>query len=166
MGGSLPADFRRRHHRGNDADHHRPRPAVFFRRLQIRVAQSRLHDWVGSPQSEFRALCLLPDRFCGRSLRQSSQLDAQLILIRRDRVPPASTSTLLGIRVLFLLSLALVLLKTSKYRWIFGNALGQRPLAWSGALTTIFLCSVIYAAGCGAGSTTVAPPPVITPSGT
>jgi hypothetical protein len=93
-------------------------------------------------------------------------LDAQLILIRRDRVPPASTSTLLGIRVLFLLALALVLLKASKYRWIFGNALGQRPLAWSGALTTIFLCSVIYAAGCGAGSTTVAPLPVITPSGT
>jgi hypothetical protein len=39
-------------------------------------------------------------------------------------------------------------------------------LAWSGALTAIFLCSFIYAAGCGAGSTTVAPPPVITPYGT
>jgi hypothetical protein len=44
-------------------------------------------------------------------------------------------------------------------------------LAWSGALTAIFLCSVIYAAGCGGAGTaitppSVTPPPVITPSGT
>src|SRR6267143_611496 len=93
MGGSLPADFRRRHHRRNDADYRRAGPAFFFRGLQIRVAQSRLRDWVGSPQSEFWALCLLPDRFCRRSLHQSSQVGAQLILIRRDRLPPASAST-------------------------------------------------------------------------
>src|SRR5947207_9253819 len=95
MGGSLPADFRPRHRRGNDADYRRARPAFFFLRLQVRVAQSRLRDWVGPPQSEFRALCLLPDRFCRRSLHRSSPLDAQLILIRRDRVPTASISTLL-----------------------------------------------------------------------
>src|SRR6267378_4696837 len=95
MGGSLPADFRRWHHRRNDADYRRARPAFFFRGLQIRVAQSRLRDWVGSPQSEFWALCLLPDRFCRRSLHQSSQVDAQLILIRRDRVPRQAPPLLL-----------------------------------------------------------------------
>jgi hypothetical protein len=75
-------------------------------------------------------------------------------------IPPA------GIRVLLLLALALVLLKAAKNRWIFDNPLGPMRLAWSGALAAILLCSVIYAAGCGAGSTTVAPPPIITPSGT
>jgi hypothetical protein len=81
--------------------------------------------------------------------------------IPRRFVPPA------GIRVLLLLALALVLLRATKYRWIFDNALGPRRLAWSGALNAIFLCSVIYAAGCGAGSTTVVPPPpVVTPPGT
>jgi hypothetical protein len=57
-------------------------------------------------------------------------------------------------------------MKATKNRWIFDNALGPRRLAWSGALAAILLCSVIYVAGCGDGSTTVAPPPVITPSGT
>jgi len=57
------------------------------------------------------------------------------------------------------------LLKATKNRWIFDNALCPRRLAWSGALTAIFVCSVIYAAGCGAGSTTIAPPPVLTTSG-
>jgi len=80
--------------------------------------------------------------------------------IPRRFVPPA------GIRVLFLLALALFLLKATKNLWIFDNALCPRQLAWSGARIAIFVCSVIYAAGCGAGSTTVAPPPVITTSGT
>jgi hypothetical protein len=73
-----------------------------------------------------------------------------------------------GIRVLLLLALALVLLKAiEKRRWIFDNPLGPRRLAWSGALAAILLCSVICAAGCGAGSTTVAPPPpIVTPPGT
>jgi hypothetical protein len=80
--------------------------------------------------------------------------------IPRRLVPPA------GIRVLFILALALVLLKVMKNRCTSDSALRARHLAWSGALTTIFLYSAIYAAGCGGGSTTVTPPPVITPSGT
>jgi Lactonase, 7-bladed beta-propeller len=64
------------------------------------------------------------------------------------------------------LALALVLLKVMKNRCMSDSALRARHLAWSGALTTIFLYSAIYAAGCGGGSTTVTPPPVITPSGT
>src|ERR1700722_6084599 len=75
-------------------------------------------------------------------------------------IPPA------GIRMLLLLALALVLLKAAKNRWIFVNALGPRRLALSGAPAAGLLCSVIYLAGCGAGSTILAPPPVITPSGT
>jgi hypothetical protein len=80
--------------------------------------------------------------------------------IPRRLVPPA------GIRVLFILALALVLLKVMKNRCMSDSALCARHLAWSGALTAIFLYSAIYAAGCGGGSTTVTPPPVITPSGT
>jgi hypothetical protein len=81
--------------------------------------------------------------------------------IPRRFVPPP------GIRMLLLLALALVLLKAIKYRrWIFDSALGPRRLAWRGALAAILLCSLIYVAGCGARSTTLAPPPVITPSGT
>jgi hypothetical protein len=68
--------------------------------------------------------------------------------------------------MLLLLALALVLLKAAKNRWIFVNALGPRRLALSGAPAAGLLCSVIYLAGCGAGSTILAPPPVITPSGT
>jgi len=75
-------------------------------------------------------------------------------------VPPA------GIRVFLLLALTLVLQKVMKNRWTFDSALRARRLAWSGALTAIFLCSATYLAGCGATSTTVIPPPVITPSGT
>jgi hypothetical protein len=77
--------------------------------------------------------------------------------------PPA------GIRLLFLLAFALVLVIASKKRWMFDGALRGRHLAWSGALTAIFLCSVIYAAGCGstgsAPPTTLTPPPLVTPSG-
>ncbi len=86
--------------------------------------------------------------------------------IPRHFVPPA------GIPVLLLLALALVLVKATKNGWVGGTALPARRLAWSGALTAIFLCSVIHAAGCGSGSSTVTPPPpvtppsIVTPSGT
>ena len=81
--------------------------------------------------------------------------------IPRRLVPPA------GIRVLLLLALALVLVKVMKNCWMFDSTLRARRLAWSGALAGIFLCSVIYGAGCGStGSASVTPPPIVTPSGT
>jgi hypothetical protein len=46
------------------------------------------------------------------------------------------------------------------------SALRARRLACSGALTTIFFCSMDLAAGCDGGSASVAPSPVVTPSGT
>ncbi|HEV1994958.1 MAG TPA: choice-of-anchor D domain-containing protein [Candidatus Acidoferrum sp.] len=74
-------------------------------------------------------------------------------------VPPA------GIRVLLLLALAWVLVKAGKNRWMFDSTLRERRLAWSGALAAVFLCSVIFAAGCGSSSVTTTPPPVVTPPG-
>jgi len=55
---------------------------------------------------------------------------------------------------------------------MFEDAASGRRFARSGALTAIFLCSVLYAAGCGSGSSDVTPPPpvtppaIVTPSGT
>jgi hypothetical protein len=49
---------------------------------------------------------------------------------------------------------------------MFDDALRGKPLAWNGALAAIFLCSVIYAAGCGSSSVTTTPPPIVTPPGT
>ncbi len=79
--------------------------------------------------------------------------------IPRRFVPPSE------IRVLILLALALVLVITAKNRWMFDGAVGARRWAWSGALTTVLLCSVIYAAGCGSSSVTTTPPPIVTPPG-
>ena len=78
--------------------------------------------------------------------------------IPRRFVPPC------GISVFPFLALALVLLKLTKNRRMFDSALRARRLACSCALAAIFLCSAIYAAGCGTASITVTPPPVITPS--
>jgi len=84
--------------------------------------------------------------------------------IPRRFVPPA------GIRVFILLALALFLVRLIKNRWGFDGAVGSRRLAWSGALAAIFICSVIYEAGCGStgsvGSASITPPPIVTPSGT
>jgi 6-phosphogluconolactonase (cycloisomerase 2 family) len=74
-------------------------------------------------------------------------------------VPPA------GIRVLLLLALAWILVKAGKNRWMFEGALRPRRLAGSGALAAVFLCSVIFAAGCGSSSATTTPPPIVTPPG-
>jgi hypothetical protein len=83
-----------------------------------------------------------------------------------------------GIRMLVLLALALVFAMAFKNRSAIDNAVRTDHMPWSGALTVrrlacssaiaaIFLCSTIYAAGCGSGSATVAPPPpLVTPSGT
>jgi len=83
-----------------------------------------------------------------------------------------------GIRMLVLLALALVFAMAFKNRSAIDNAVRADHMLWSGALTArrlayssaiaaIFLCSMIYAAGCGSGSATVAPPPpLVTPSGT
>jgi hypothetical protein len=79
--------------------------------------------------------------------------------VPRRFVPPAE------IRVLVFLALALVLVIATKNRWMFDGAVSTRRLAWSGALTAILLCSVIYAAGCGSSSVTTTPPPVVTPPG-
>jgi hypothetical protein len=51
-------------------------------------------------------------------------------------VPP------IGIRVLLLLAFALALVIAGKNRRMFDSAFRARRLAWSGALTAIFLCSV------------------------
>src|SRR5467141_607189 len=91
MGGCVPADFWRWHHRRDDAHYRCTRPAVFLCRFPIRVAQSRLRGWIRSTESEFRPFCLLSDRFRRRSLDQSSPLDAELVLSRRDRVSLSGT---------------------------------------------------------------------------
>jgi hypothetical protein len=70
------------------------------------------------------------------------------------------------IRVLLLLAFALLLLLMARNRCMFDDALRGKPLAWNGALAAIFLCSVIYAAGCGSSSVTTTPPPIVTPPGT
>jgi 6-phosphogluconolactonase (cycloisomerase 2 family) len=87
-------------------------------------------------------------------------------------VPPT------GIRMLVLLALALVFAMAFKNRSAidyavradhmpWGVALTARRLAHSSAIAAIFLCSMIYVAGCGSGSATVAPLPLlVTPSGT
>ena len=74
--------------------------------------------------------------------------------------PPSRIRLLLPL--LFILLAFLVM-----NRWIFAPALHSRRLAWTAALTIIFLCSVISAAGCGSSSAiTTTPPPLVTPSGT
>jgi centrosomal CEP192-like protein/lactonase family protein with 7-bladed beta-propeller len=75
-------------------------------------------------------------------------------------VPPA------GIRVLLLLTFTLLLVITTSKRWMFDGPLRARRLAWSGAVTAILFCSVVYAAGCGSSSVTITPPPIVTPPGT
>jgi len=75
-----------------------------------------------------------------------------------------------GIRALPLLAFALLLLIIAKNPWTFDSASRVTRLAWSGALTAVLLCSVIYAAGCGSSVATtptpVTPPAIVTPSGT
>ena len=70
--------------------------------------------------------------------------------------------------ILFLVVLAMVLLGTIKNVGKFAAAPRARRLAWSSALAAVFLCTVIYAAGCGATGAPVAtvPPPIVTPPGT
>lgn len=84
--------------------------------------------------------------------------------------PPRRFAPPAGIRLLLLLALALVLVKAAKNRWTFDSERRARRLSWSGAVTAVFLCSVILAAGCGTASTSnsasLSPPPVVTPSGT
>jgi len=76
------------------------------------------------------------------------------------------------IRVLPALACALLLLIIAGNRWMFEDEASGRRFGRSGALTAIFLCSVLYAAGCGSGSSEVTPPPpvtppsIVTPSGT
>jgi hypothetical protein len=83
--------------------------------------------------------------------------------IPRRFIPPA------GIRVLFLMALALILVQAIKSRWTIEGALGPQRLAGSGALAAILLGFVIYAAGCGStgsASAVLTPPPLVTPPGT
>lgn len=74
-----------------------------------------------------------------------------------------------GLRVLPLLAFALVLLMAYKYLRMLENAVARRRLTMHCALTVAIFSVFLGAAGCGGGSAAVAPvapPPVITPSGT
>ena len=70
--------------------------------------------------------------------------------------------------ILLLAALALVLLGTLINGEKFAVGIRAKRLAWSSALAAVFICTVIYAAGCGATGAPVAtvPPPIITPGGT
>jgi hypothetical protein len=80
--------------------------------------------------------------------------------IPRRFAPPAA------IRILPLLAFALLLIIVARNRWAFDDPrVGRLP--WSGALSVILFCSLIYAAGCGSSTVATAPlPSIITPSGT
>jgi hypothetical protein len=71
-----------------------------------------------------------------------------------------------GLRVLALLALALVFLVAFSNRWTFQNAAEGRRLRSCTVLATAVFCAVLGVAGCGGGSVTLTPPPIITPSGT
>jgi 6-phosphogluconolactonase (cycloisomerase 2 family) len=74
-----------------------------------------------------------------------------------------------GLRVLPLLAFALVLLMAYKNLRMLENAAASKRLTMYGALTVAIFCVFLSIAGCGGGSAAVAPvapPPVITPSGT
>jgi hypothetical protein len=75
-------------------------------------------------------------------------------------VPPARIRVLLPL--VFVLLLAIIAMN----RWIFVGALHSRRLAWTAALTVIFLYSIASVAGCGSTAVTTTPPPIVTPSGT
>lgn len=79
---------------------------------------------------------------------------------------PVRFTPIPGLRVLPLLAFALVLLMAHKNLRMLENAAGRRRLTLSGALAAAVFCVLLGVAGCGGGSTTIAPPPVITPSGT
>ena len=78
VGGSLSFDFRGRHSRGNDADHRRHLAALFFRGIQICMAEQRTDRWFGSAESRVRFLRLLPDRIRRWPLHQPSDVDPKL----------------------------------------------------------------------------------------
>ena len=67
-----------------------------------------------------------------------------------------------------LLTLALLLLARFKNGRQAAAISRNMRIVWSGALATTLFCLMIYAAGCGAGTSivTTTPPPVFTPSGT
>ena len=73
--------------------------------------------------------------------------------------------------VLLLLALALISVRAMKNRWMLDGKVSVRRLAWSGVVTAILFCSVIFAIGCGSSGSTFSatsppPPPPATPAGT
>jgi len=71
-----------------------------------------------------------------------------------------------GLRLLPLLAYVLVLLMAYKNLRILEHAAARGRLTMYGALGAIVFCAFLSITGCGGGSAAVAPPPLITPSGT
>ena len=71
------------------------------------------------------------------------------------------------LRLLPLLALALVLFLVLANRRVLENTPHAKSMAWNGAFLAIVFCAALSIGGCGAeSSSSVMPPPVITPSGT
>src|SRR5450631_95180 len=83
VGHPLSVGFWSGNYRRHDAHHRRHRPALLFRGLQIRLAQSRPDHRFRPSEPGLRPVHLLPHRLGRRPLLRPSQLDTQLIISRR-----------------------------------------------------------------------------------